>query len=148
MQIDLVIVALGDQKVLRFQIPVKDPTSVDEMDGDGHICEEAHNFPLCEGLLVSPQVLCKVSLLVVIVDDIAQILVIQVMVEGFDNERVAQGAREGFLQIIFLEPLLLYFLGDWIRKDFYCTLLAVNESSGFENCAATTLTEFLSELVC
>ena len=89
MQIDLVTIGLGDQEVLRFQIPVKDPPSVDEMDGDGHISEEAQDFPLSEGLLVTSQVLCKVALLVVIVDDIAQILVIQVMVEGFDNERVA-----------------------------------------------------------
>lgn len=93
MQIDLFTVGLGDQEVLRFQIPVKDPPSVDEMDGDSHICEEAQDFPLSKGLVVSSQVLCKVAILVVIVDDIAQIFIIQVMVKGFDNERVAKGAR-------------------------------------------------------
>ena len=123
------------------------PSTVDEMDGDGYIREKTHDFLLCEGILMRFQVLCKVALLEVIEDDAAQVSIIQVIVDGLDDPRVAEGACEGFLHIIFREPLHITVLSDGVRKNFDGTLLVVDESRGFEDCAAATFADLFEQLV-
>ena len=124
------------------------PASVVEMDGDSYIREKTHDFLLCDGILMRFQVLCEVNLLLVIEEDTSQVSIIKVMVDGLDDPRVAEGACEGFLQVIFREPLHINVLSDGVRNNFGGTRLAEDESRGFENCAAATSADFISKLVC